>query len=453
VKEQTSSAVKRSKFFKKIESGLIQCTLCPRTCKIPEDCTGFCKVRKNIEGVLYSLNYGLSTYNVIEPVETNAVFHYYPGEQALALGTIGCNLDCSFCQAWEYSKIKSAESANVKFFEHHTPEKIVDKVKEKGLKVISWTFNDPMSWFEFVLDTAKIAKKNGIVSLFKSNHYVNEEPLKELADFVDIFSISIKSIENQFYKEYCSGNLDPVLNAAKLLKSLNKHIEISNLVVPTLNDSKEQFTKLISWVKENLGIETPLHFARFHPDYKLLSLPRTPISTINAARDMARSSGMKYVYAGNMFVDDDSNNSYCSSCASLLVQREGGRTTIVNKSLKKCDNCGHDVPMIFCTNPKNVESSLTYIWRDDIFSVHVQIVNMTNEKKFVLIQNIFDHGTENNAPTLEKLQVAPREKIRYTFNKINSHHERSIISFEKSLDVKVFENLDRAYYGLIDYKG
>ena len=454
------NSIKKSKYFKKLGPEIIQCILCPRECVIKRDETGFCKVRKNIDGQLYSLNYGVSTYMVVEPIENSAVFHFYPGENALAIGTISCNLDCSFCQAWRYSKITNTEDINLKYFDNYKSEQIVNKAKKLDLKVISWTFNDPMSWFEFVLDTAKLAKENGIISLFKSNHYVNETPLKDLAQHVDIFSISIKSIENEFYKKYCHGSLEPVLNAAKILKKLNKHIEICNLVIPTLNDSTEQFSKLIDWVKENLGTNTPLHFARFHPSYKLTNLPRTSLLDVYKAREIAKKKRLKYVYIGNVFMDDGLN-SYCVKCSNLLLNRMSGRIIIKNKDLELCDKCKTPHHIKFLKRAKNRDIIfkrngdyiIEYVWKKEIWSIHIQVVNCSNEKQVLIIHNLFRDNQNKDIPLIEKIKIAPNEKLRHTINRISEEHNKIVIYFDKTVKVQIFENIDRAYYSLEKYDG
>ena len=457
-KEFSKNAIKKSKYFKKLEDKAVQCILCPRECKIERNKIGYCEVRKNIDGQLFNLNYGISTYMVVEPIETNAIFHFYPGEDALAVGSIGCNLDCSFCQAWQYSKIKNIEEMNLEYFDHYTPEQIVNKAKKLDLSVISWTFNDPMSWFEFVLDTAKLAKEYGIVSLFKSNHYINEAPLKDLAQYVDVFSISIKSMEDEFYRKYCQGSLEPVLNAAKTLKRYNKHIEICNLVIPTLNDSKKHFNKLINWVKENLGMDTPLHFARFHPDYKLTNLSRTSLSDINRAIEIARDNGFKYIYSGNTYMDEGLNG-YCSKCGNLLIDRKGGRTIVINEDLELCDKCKTPHQIRFLKSAKNsdyiiknaYDHVIEYTWKEKIWSIHVQVINYSNEKQVLLIHNDF-RDNQGNLPFMEKINVAPHEKLRYTFNRINEKQNKIVIYYDKTLDLQIFENLDRAYYSLEKYK-
>jgi len=458
--EIIKKTVKKSKYFKDIGEGAVQCILCPRECKIKRNEKGFCKVRKNINGQLYSLNYGISTYMVVEPIENNAIFHFYPGENALAVGTVSCNLDCSFCQAWRYSKITNVENLDLKCFDHYTPQQIVDKAKSLDLKIISWTFNDPMSWFEFVLDTAKIAKENGIYSVFKSNHYINEKPLIDLAQYVDIFSISLKSLDNKFYQDYCRGTLEPVLNAAKTLKEHKKHIEICNLIIPTLNNSKEQISKLIDWVKEHLGTHIPLHFARFHPSYKLTNLPRTSSSDVHTARRIAKDKGFKYVYIGNMFMDDGLN-SYCVKCSKLLLRRIGGRTIIENKDLQMCDKCKTPHQIKFSKREKyndyftdkKGEYFIKYLWREDIWSIHLQVCNFSNDPQILKIYNNFGDNQDENIPSIEKINILPNEKLRHSLHRINNNHKESLIYFDENIEAQIFENLDRAFYSLENYNG
>lgn len=456
----TKKAVKKTKYFKNIGDGAVQCLLCPRECMINREEKGFCKVRKNINGQLYSLNYGISTYMVVEPIENNAIFHFYPSENALAVGTISCNLDCSFCQAWRYSKITNVENLNLNCFDYYTPQEIVKKAKSLNLKVISWTFNDPMSWFEFVLDTAKIAKENGIYSLFKSNHYINEKPLKDLAQYVDIFSISLKSIEDKFYQKYCRGSLEPVLNAAKTLKKLNKHIEICNLVIPTLNNGEEHISKLIDWVKKHLGTHIPLHFARFHPSYKLTNIPRTSLSDVHRARKIAIDKGFKYVYIGNAFMDNGLN-SYCDKCSNLLLSRIGGRTIIKNKDLYVCDKCKTPHQIKFLKKLKHNDwitdkigdYSIGYLWREDIWSIHIQVINFSNEPQILRIYNNFKDSQNEDFSLIENIKVLPNEKLRHSLHRFDYDHEETLIYFDENIKAQIFENLDRAFYSLENYNG
>jgi len=438
--------LKESKFYETLSKKTVKCTLCPRGCVLGESQTGFCKVRQNIEGKLYNLNYGLSTYKVVEPIETNAIFHHHPGEKALAIGTIGCNLDCSFCQAWRYSKIDEIRKFDC--FAHYSPEDIVKSAQKLNLKVLSWTFNDPIAWFEFVLDTAKIAKENGIESIFKSNHFINEKPLRELTKHVSIFSISIKSIREDFYKKYCKGSVKPVLETARILKKLDKHIEVCNLVIPTKNNSPEDISDLVSWVKANLGVETPLHFARFHPEYKMTNIARTPIQDITIARRIAEKSGMKYVYSGNVF-DDEGLNTYCSKCHNLLITRHGENTHIRNKHPVFCDKCKTPHTVWFGSRSRRTNQKiLTHNWKEDFWSIHLQLNNKSSEKQSVVLVNIFNNRRKRNILRFKRINVDPKEKIRYSISRINPNHIKTAITYEESVEASIYENPDRAYYSL-----
>ena len=210
--------LKKSKYAIKLKDK-VMCTLCPKSCTLSDSEEGFCKVRKNIKGNIYNTNYGLSTFMVVEPIETNGVFNFLPGEKALSVGSVGCNLNCNFCQAWKYTR-KFDKKKN--HFHYYTPKDIVNMAKKLNLKMLAWTFNDPISSFEFVKDTAKLAKKNGIMNLFKSSHFINEKPIKDIMKYIDVFSISIKSGEDEFYKKLCGGSLQPVKKIAKLLKKNGK---------------------------------------------------------------------------------------------------------------------------------------------------------------------------------------------------------------------------------------
>lgn len=442
---------KSSRFYKQLDDGDVECVLCPKYCHLRENQNGACRVRGNESGVLVNKNYGLTTYMVIEPIETNGIFHFFPGEKALSLGSVGCNLSCDFCQAWQYSQTGTSGSG---YFEINSSEDIIARAKEFGVSVLAWTFNDPMSSFEYVMDTSKMAKSEGIISIFKSNHYVNEIPLRELAESIDVFSVSVKSINPDFYKSICHGEIDPVLRNAVLLKKLGKHVEICNLVIPTKNDSDDELYQLSRWVIDNLGSETPLHFARFHPDYKMLDLERTPVERIARARTIAKETGLKYVYSGNIF-QDEGLDTRCTSCDDLLVSRIGEKTTVVNTDPTNCDDC-HTPHNLVLNLEETVEASadlerkklcVEQQWiEDDIWSAHLQLQNSTDEDESVAMQHHFNDGTSK-----WEVFIAPsRTNIRYSLSKLSpTHNHTSVYSFGDTI-IKLFRNLDRAYYASED---
>jgi pyruvate formate lyase activating enzyme len=267
------------------------CRLCPNNCVINEGRRGSCGVRLNRNGILYSEVYGKTTSIALDPIEKKPLYHYHPGEQILSLGTKGCNLHCGFCQNWHISQDLKAPTRDI------TSAEIIKKAKDLSSFGIAYTYNEPFIWFEFVLETAKLAKRNGIENVLVTNGYVNLEPLEEILPFIGAMNIDLKSIDEEFYREICKGKLKPVLDVIK--KSVHScHVELTNLIIPTLNDSQDSIRRLVDWVMDNAGPETPLHFSRYFPCYKM-NLEPTPIATLQMAKRIADEK-LKYVYLGNV---------------------------------------------------------------------------------------------------------------------------------------------------------
>jgi len=283
--------VKEALFYQAKDNLKVQCLLCPHNCLIPEGRVGLCGVRKNQKGKLYSLVYGQVTSLALDPIEKKPLYHYHPREFILSVGTKGCNLSCLFCQNWNISKDLDATTEEV------TSDFIVNRARQLNSFGIAYTYNEPFIWYEFVLDTAKLAKSQGLENVLVTNGFVNLEPLKEILPYIGGMNIDIKSIEDKFYINTCSGRLEPVLNTIKE-SSKHCHIELTNLIIPNLNDSEENFIKLVDWVYNNLGDSVPLHFSRYFPCYKL-DFPPTPIVTLKKAEIIAKKK-LKYVYLGNV---------------------------------------------------------------------------------------------------------------------------------------------------------
>jgi len=269
----------------------VHCLLCPHDCKIVNGLTGVCGVRQNIDGRLYTLVYGETTSVALDPIEKKPLYHYHPGEYILSLGTKGCNFKCPFCQNWAISQELEAPTQKI------TPQWVVDKAKECKSFGIAYTYNEPFIWYEFVLDTAKLAKKEGLENVLVTNGYVNPAPLEEILPFIDAMNIDLKSIDDEFYRKYARGSLEPVLYTIK--RSVKDcHIELTNLVIPGLNDSDENFTRLVDWIYDNVGADVPLHFSRYFPCYKF-DRPLTPKETLERAYKIAKKK-LKNVYLGNV---------------------------------------------------------------------------------------------------------------------------------------------------------
>lgn len=297
----------------------VHCGLCPRECLVQAGSTGFCGVRTNQEGTLYTCNYGLSVSMTEELIETEAVYEYLPGERILSLGNVGCMMKCDFCQNWETSQIQHLDPLVVT---KQSPRDVVDAALKRNIKVLSWTYNDPVVWHEFVLETAKLAKAQGLINLYKSAFYISEKAVEDLLEAIDVFSISLKSLSPEFYAKYTKAELAPVLEAIKLVARSDAHLELSNLVVPGANDSKQDFVDIANWVLDNLGPDVPLHFVRFHPSYKYLHVDRTPIDVLKTARETALQMGIKSVYLGNIF-EEGLADTCCKKCGSVLINRFG----------------------------------------------------------------------------------------------------------------------------------
>jgi len=283
--------MKEALYCESIGSSRIHCHLCPNECIISNGKRGNCGVRINKGGVLYSEIYNKTTGISLDPIEKKPLYRYHPGEEILSLGTRGCNLHCLFCQNWHISQELGAPTQEI------TSAQVVDKAKLIKSFGIAYTYNEPFVWYEFVLETAKLARQNGLKNVLITNGYVNMDPLAEMLPYIDAMNIDIKSFDEDFYMKTCGGRLKPILEVVKR-SARACHIELTNLIIPTLNDSKASIKKMVDWVYDNLGAETPLHLSRYFPCYKM-DLPPTPVETLKMAERIAKEK-LKYVYLGNI---------------------------------------------------------------------------------------------------------------------------------------------------------
>lgn len=332
--------MKEALFYKKLKKKVVRCFLCPNFCVINENELGKCLARKNINGKLISLSYGKPVAINIDPIEKKPLYHFLPGTKTFSIGTAGCTLKCDFCQNYEIAQT-SPEDFSAKVI---GPEEIIKKARENNCRSISYTYNEPTAFYEYVLDIAKLARKNKIKNIIVSNGYINEEPLKRLIKYIDAANIDLKGFTEIFYKKNCFGSLKPVLNALKILKS-NVWLEITNLIIPGLNDNQKDIDKMCRWIKKNLGSDIPLHFSRFFPMHKMLNKQITPVETLEKAYKIAKNNGINYVYIGN--VDNKRENTYCHKCNALLIERNGYSITKNNIKRNKCNNCNAKIQGIF----------------------------------------------------------------------------------------------------------
>jgi pyruvate formate lyase activating enzyme len=333
---------KLSPYFISLKGGEIQCELCPHQCRVSKGKRGLCRVRENQDGQYYSLVYGNLCARNLDPIEKKPFFHVLPATTSFSIATAGCNFQCKFCQNWEISQASPEEVDSIDF----PPEMVVEQAKEAKAHSIAYTYVEPTIFYEYMWDVAKIVKKAGLLNVCHSNGFINPDPLKNLCKVLDAANIDLKGFTETFYQELCSGELNPVLNTLKILRKEKVHIEITNLIIPTKNDEMSVIKEMCLWIKKELGSETPVHFSRFYPLYKLRSLPPTPVSTLEKARTLALSSGLEYVYIGNV-PGHEGENTFCPRCKKLLIQRTGYMVGEVHLKNGKCGYCGKPIPGIW----------------------------------------------------------------------------------------------------------
>lgn len=278
-------------YYERLDANKVRCHLCPYECTISDGLKGACGVRLNKGGTLYSEIYGKTTGIALDPIEKKPLYRYHPGKYILSVGTKGCNFHCDFCQNWHISQVLDAPTKDI------TSEEIVEKAKELKSFGIAYTYNEPFIWYEFVLDTAKLAKKNGLENVLVTNGFVNMEPLEGMLPFISAMNIDLKSFNEEFYAKVCRGRLKPVLDVIKR-SAESCHIELTTLLIPTLNDSEAEIRRLVDWIYNNLGPGVPLHLSRYFPCYQM-DLPPTPVESLKTAERIAKEK-LKYVYLGNV---------------------------------------------------------------------------------------------------------------------------------------------------------
>ena len=328
--------MKEALYYQTLENKKVKCCLCPRGCIIEEGQTGFCRVRKNLGGRLYSLVYGKPCSLAIDPIEKKPLFHFEPGSQCLSIATVGCNFSCLFCQNWEISQPKEI------FWEKELkPEEVVEIAIEHRVKGISYTYTEPTIFFEFALDIMKEARKKGLYNVWVSNGYTSLEVVREVGKYLDGINIDLKGPE-EFYRKYCgNASLEPVLESLRMYKKLGVWVEVTMLIIPGLNDKDDWVKFAFEWISENLGKETPLHLSRFYPNFKMLDIPPTPVEQLIKLREKAMQY-LNHVYLGNVW-DWKYESSFCPTCNSLLIKREGYITEILSL---ECKNCGYKPKII-----------------------------------------------------------------------------------------------------------
>lgn len=432
-----------------LQDGTVRCHLSPRNCLIKEGGHGFCGVRANRNGRLVSLNYGKGVHPTEETIETEAVNHFAPGERILSLGNIGCMLNCSYCHNWKTSQARFVSDKDVHYF---TPEQVVETAERHGIRCLSWTYNDPVVWQEFIIDTARIAKERGMINLYKSAFFITPEAVEELLPYMDIFSISIKSMSPEYYRKITTGWLEPVLEATKQVFKAGKHVEVSTLMVTDLSDDEETAEKVANWVVGELDSSVPLHLVRFHPDYKYTDTIRTPIPRLERAREIARNLGVEHVYLGNVY-DTPYSTTFCNGCNAQLVTRYGLNAKVIGLDERgHCTGCGLDAHfklMPPANQPEEVDNlpatdlqTRSFDWHGDIRSLHARIVNPTQSPN-----RIFFRRKNLSGPTKWRVvRLQPGESYRFIIAKSSMDELGPEIAMPADFESNLHEVFDRAHF-------
>ncbi|RLC51112.1 MAG: AmmeMemoRadiSam system radical SAM enzyme [Candidatus Cloacimonadota bacterium] len=340
---QNSSDFTIAKWWKQTDNNKILCTLCPRYCKIGDGQPGFCYIRQNLGGILYTLGYGHPTGFAVDPIEKKPLNHFLPGSTILSFGTAGCNLGCKFCQNWSTSKAKIDELNSLTA----SPEEVVQLAIKQSTPSIAFTYNDPTIFGEYVIDISKIAEEENVKSVMVTAGYIDKDARKDVYKYIDAANVDLKAFTEQFYWKNTSSHLQDVLDTLTWLKhETDVWIELTTLLIPGENDSQEEIKKECDWILENLGNSVPLHFTAFHPDFKMRNKEMTPAKTLTTARKTAMKMGLKYVYLGNVH-STEGQTTYCPNCNKKLIKRNWH--SVISNSLigKKCKKCGEVIEGVF----------------------------------------------------------------------------------------------------------
>ena len=347
-REMVQPGVVLGQWWHRLDDGRIQCDLCPRECKLREGQRGFCFVRQAQNGGVVLTTYGRASGFCIDPIEKKPLNHFYPGTSVLSFGTAGCNLGCRFCQNWDISKARAMDRVS----DWASPEQVAEAAARIGCRSIAFTYNDPVIFAEYAIDCAQAAHERGIKTVAVTAGYINPEPRRDFYAHMDAANVDLKAFTGEFYHKLCFGELEPVLDTLRWLKSeTSVWFEVTTLLIPGHNDSEEEIARLSDWFLKNLGPDVPLHFTAFHPDFKMLDVPATPPETLVRARKQALAAGLRHVYVGNIH-DLENDSTYCASCGQVLIERdwyELGRYNLDERG--RCTFCDARLPGRFDAMP------------------------------------------------------------------------------------------------------
>lgn len=334
---------KEALLYEKLEGRNVRCYLCSHRCRIPEHKSGLCGVRENISGTLYTRVWGDLIAVHVDPVEKKPLYHFLPGSLSFSIATVGCNFRCGFCQNWEISQSPASARPGLDS-EEVSPQDVVGEALKSDCRSIAYTYTEPTVFFEYALDTAKLARAKGLSNIFVTNGYMSAEALEAINPYLDAANVDLKFFRDESYRRICGASLKPVLESIRLMKKMGIWVEVTTLVVPGENDSAEELKDIADFIF-SLDRDIPWHISRFHPDYKFNDLTPTPEKTLRQAREIGMLAGLRFVYAGNVY--GWGNDTVCIHCGRTLVKRQGFSILQYNIKEGKCVFCGGNVPGVF----------------------------------------------------------------------------------------------------------
>ncbi|MDQ1238762.1 MAG: pyruvate formate lyase activating enzyme [Thermodesulfobacteriota bacterium] len=319
----------------------VHCFLCRHRCKIDSGKTGICCVRKNYDGTLRTLVYDKIVSTNIDPIEKKPLFHFWPGTASFSIATVGCNFQCSFCQNHSISQMPREQGRVIG--EPYSPEEIAEMAVRNLCKTVSYTYTEPTIYYEFAKDTMKAAHDRGLLNVWVTNGYMTPEMLEDAKGLIDAANVDLKAFNDHFYLHYCRARLDGVLDSLKIMKSMGIWIEVTTLLIPTLNDNLEELARLAHFIKSNLGSETPWHVSRFYPRYKEQGIPPTEVEMLRSVRALGMDAGLEFVYTGNV-PGEEGEKTLCPECSNPVIERIGYRLKTRTREGGDCPDCGHRIP-------------------------------------------------------------------------------------------------------------
>jgi len=346
-RQEIAPGIVRGEHFEVLADGKIRCEICPRYCTLQEGQRAFCFVRQAVDGGIALTSYGRSTGFCVDPIEKKPLNHFYPGTPVLSFGTAGCNLGCKFCQNWDISKAREVERLSAVA----SPDRIAASARDADCMSVAFTYNDPIIFHEYAIDTAKACHSLGLKTVAVTAGYITPRARKDFFGCLDAANIDLKAFTERFYHKLCFAHLQPVLDTLKWVKDeTDVWLEVTTLVIPGENDSEDEVARLCDWMTENLGPDVPLHFSAFHPDFKMLDIPRTPPQTLSRAREQARAAGLNFVYTGNVH-DVQGQSTRCAQCDHLLIERNWYQLGGWGLKHGACEKCATPLPGHFSDKP------------------------------------------------------------------------------------------------------